>query len=146
MDEIIADIANRTGLDAAVVGKAVGIIVGFLSREAPAENTQPVLDKLPGAHQLPPGVAAQVDDRRIVHFEAIINSMTPAERRRPEIINGSRKKRIAAGSGTTIQDVNRLLKQFTQMQKMMKRMSRKGGIANLLRGMGGAFPPGGFPR
>jgi signal recognition particle subunit SRP54 len=105
-----------------------------------------LLDKLPGAHQLPPGVAAQVDDRRIVHFEAIINSMTPAERRRPEIINGSRKKRIAAGSGTTIQDVNRLLKQFTQMQKMMKRMSRKGGIANLLRGMGGAFPPGGFPR
>jgi hypothetical protein len=52
MDEIIADIANRTGLDAAVVGKAVGIIVGFLSREAPAENTQPVLDKLPGAQAL----------------------------------------------------------------------------------------------
>jgi signal recognition particle subunit SRP54 len=102
-----------------------------------------VLDKLPGAHQLPPSALARVDDRELNRLEAIINSMTPAERRRPEIINGSRRKRIAGGSGTTIQDVNRLLKQFTQMQKMMKRMLGKGGVAKLLRGLGGT-PPGGF--
>ncbi|MEJ2760904.1 MAG: signal recognition particle protein, partial [Gammaproteobacteria bacterium] len=73
----------------------------------------------------------------------IINSMTPQERRFPAVINGSRKKRIASGSGTQIQDVNRLLKQHTQMQKMMKKISKKGGMQNLLRGMGGNLP-GGF--
>jgi signal recognition particle subunit SRP54 len=98
-----------------------------------------LLDKLPGAAQMPPGLAAQVDDRALVRLEAIINSMTPRERRRPEIINGSRKRRIAAGSGTTIQDVNRLLKQFSQMQKTMKRLSRKGGLSALMRGPGGGF-------
>jgi signal recognition particle subunit SRP54 len=101
-----------------------------------------VLDKLPGAQQLPPSALARVDDRELLRLEAIINSMTPAERRRPEIINGSRRKRIARGSGTTIQDVNRLLKQFTQMQKMMKRATGKGGMAKLLRGLGGRMPPG----
>jgi signal recognition particle subunit SRP54 len=68
--------------------------------------------------------------------------MTPGERRFPKIINGSRKKRIAAGCGLQIQDVNRLLKQHTQMEKMMKRMS-KGGMKKMLRGMpGGGLPPG----
>ncbi len=61
-------------------------------------------------------------------MEAIINSMTPGEREHPDIIKGSRKRRIAAGSGTQIQDVNKLLKQFSQMQKMMKKMSGKGGM------------------
>jgi signal recognition particle subunit SRP54 len=70
--------------------------------------------------------------------------MTPKERKRPDIIKGSRKKRIAAGSGTQIQDVNRLLKQFTQMQKMMKKMGSKGGMQKLMRGMGGKFPMGGM--
>jgi signal recognition particle subunit SRP54 len=69
--------------------------------------------------------------------------MTPKERKRPDIIKGSRKKRIAAGSGTQIQDVNRLLKQFTQMQKMMKKMGQKGGIAKMMRGLGGKLPMGG---
>jgi len=69
---------------------------------------------------------------------AIINSMTPAERTTPEIIRGSRKRRIAAGSGTQVQDVNRLLKQFLQMQKMMKRMG-KGGLAKALK-RGGGLP------
>lgn len=101
-----------------------------------------MLDKLPGGHQLPAAAVARVDDTELVRLEAIINSMTPAERRRPEIINGSRRKRIARGSGTTIQDVNRLLKQFTQMQKMMKRAMGKGGVANLLRGLSGRLPPG----
>jgi len=67
---------------------------------------------------------AQVDDRAFVHVEAIINSMTPTERRSPQILNGSRRRRIARGSGTTIQDVNRLVKQFEAMQKMMKQMHR----------------------
>ena len=78
---------------------------------------------------------------QIKRLEAMINSMTPHERRFPKVINGSRKKRIAAGSGTQIQDVNRLLKQFTQMQKMMKKMS-KGGMKNMMRGMKGRMPPG----
>jgi signal recognition particle subunit SRP54 len=68
--------------------------------------------------------------------------MTPGERRFPKTINGSRKRRIATGCGLTIQDVNRLLKQHLQMEKMMKKMSR-GGMKNMLRGMpGGGMPPG----
>ncbi len=103
-----------------------------------------LIDKLPGAASLPQNFDANKGDREFVKIEAIINSMTAVERRKPDIINGSRKKRIAAGSGTQIQDINRLLKQFKQMQKMMKRFSKKGGIKNLLRGMGGKFPPGGM--
>ena len=75
-------------------------------------------------------------------MEAIINSMTKGERERPDIIKGSRKRRIAAGSGTQIQDVNKLLKQFTQMQTMMKKMSAKGGMQKMMRGMKGMLPPG----
>lgn len=100
-----------------------------------------LLDKLPGIN-LPAGAADQVNDRELARLEAIINSMTPQERQRPEIIKSSRKRRIAAGSGTQVQEVNRLLKQFTQMQKMMKQMSRKGGLAKLMRGMKGGMPPG----
>ena len=69
-------------------------------------------------------------------MEAIINSMTPKERRNPDAINGSRKKRIAAGSGTQIQDINRLLKQHKQMAKMMKKMTGKGGMTKMMRGLG----------
>jgi signal recognition particle subunit SRP54 len=68
--------------------------------------------------------------------------MTPQERRKPEVINGSRKRRVAVGSGTQIQDVNRLLKQHKQMQKMMKKMGSKGGMANMMRGLKGNLPPG----
>ncbi|OOY86301.1 signal recognition particle protein, partial [Solemya velum gill symbiont] len=73
-----------------------------------------------------------------------INSMTKKEREFPAIIKGSRKKRIAAGSGTQVQEINRLLKQFAQMQKMMKKM-KGGGMAKMMRGLGGGggFPPGG---
>ncbi len=100
-----------------------------------------MLDKLPGMQQLPAGVAAQVNDREFVKLGAIIDSMTRKEKVNPEIINGSRKKRIAAGSGTQIQDINKLLKQFKQMQKMMKKMAGKGGMAKMMRGMGGKIPP-----
>ncbi|MBD3634868.1 MAG: signal recognition particle protein [Methylophaga sp.] len=103
-----------------------------------------MLDKLPGMANIPDAAKNQVNDKELGKLEAIINSMTPKERRRPDIIKGSRKKRIAAGSGTQIQDVNRLLKQFTQMQKMMKKMGSKGGMAKLMRGMGGKFPMGGM--
>jgi signal recognition particle subunit SRP54 len=100
-----------------------------------------LLDKLPGMPNLPKGAMNQVDDKQLGRIEAIISSMTPHERRFPGIIKGSRKRRIAAGSGTQVQDVNRLLKQFTQMQKMMKKMG-KGGMGKMMRGMKGQFPPG----
>lgn len=102
-----------------------------------------LLDKMPGMGNLPAAAKQQVNDKELGKLEAIINSMTAKERRKPDLIKGSRKKRIAAGSGTQIQDVNRLLKQFTQMQKMMKKMGSKGGMAKLMRGMGGKFPMGG---
>jgi signal recognition particle subunit SRP54 len=101
-----------------------------------------LLDRLPGVGALPAGVKEQANDRELVRLEAIINSMTPQERRHPAVINGSRRRRIAAGSGTQVQDVNRLLKQFDQMQKLMKRMTKKGGLAGLMRGLKGRLPPG----
>ena len=107
-----------------------------------------LVDKLPGMSNLPDQVKSQVDDRQTRQMIAIINSMTPHERRFPDVIRGSRKKRIANGSGTQIQTVNRLLKQHAQMQKMMKKMG-KGGMARMMRKMGklqGQLPPGGkFP-
>ena len=105
-----------------------------------------MLDKLPGVAGLPENVKGQLDDKLTVRMEAIINSMTPAERRDPDIIKGSRKKRIASGSGTEIQDVNRMLKQFDQMQKMMKKMAGKGGLRKMMSGMKNMLPPGGFGR
>jgi signal recognition particle subunit SRP54 len=102
-----------------------------------------LLDKMPGMGNIPAAAKQQVNDKELAKLEAIINSMTKKERQKPEIIKGSRKKRIAAGSGTQIQDVNRLLKQFSQMQKMMKKMGSKGGMAKLMRGLGGKFPMGG---
>ena len=110
-----------------------------------------MLDKLPIPGNLNTAALKQdVDERQLRRQVAIINSMTPGERRFPKTINGSRRKRIAIGSGLQVQDVNRLLKQFTQMEKMMKKMARggiqkmsRGGMKNLLRGMpGGGMPPG----
>ena len=102
-----------------------------------------MIDKLPGMSQLPQDVKSKVNDREMHRMLAVIRSMTAKERRFPNIIKGSRRRRIAAGSGTQVQDVNRLLKQFTQMQKMMKKMSG-GGMKNMLRGMKGRMPQG-FP-
>ncbi len=101
-----------------------------------------MLDKLPGMGNLSQMAQSQVDNKQFSRMEAIIGSMTPAERRDPELLNGSRKRRITLGSGTDIQDLNRLLKQHKQMQKMMKKMSQKGGLANMMRGMGGAMGAG----
>lgn len=99
-----------------------------------------LLDKLPGMPSIPENINVQAGEKEFIKLEAIINSMTPRERVKPEIINGSRKKRIAAGSGTRIQDVNKLLKQFNQMQKMMKKFSKKGGMARMLKGLQGNMP------
>ncbi|KKL03298.1 signal recognition particle protein [Rheinheimera mesophila] len=104
-----------------------------------------MLDKLPGMKNLPAGAMDQMGNKQFNKMEAIINSMTKKERLFPDLIKGSRKKRIAAGSGTQVQDVNQLLKQFTQMQKMMKQMSGKGGLMKMMRGMGGKLPPGLLP-
>jgi signal recognition particle subunit SRP54 len=101
-----------------------------------------MLDKLPGMGGLAQAAQARVDTKMFVRMEAIINSMTPRERRDPDMLNGSRKRRITEGSGTTIQDLNRLLKQFKQMQKMMKKMGNKGAMQNMMRGLGGMMPPG----
>ncbi len=102
-----------------------------------------MMDKMPGMANIPAAAKAQVNDKETGKLEAIINSMTPKERKRPDMIKGSRKKRIAAGSGTQIQDVNRLLKQFKQMQTMMKKMNSKGGMAKMMRALGGKLPMGG---
>lgn len=96
-----------------------------------------MMSKLPGMSQLPQHALNQANDKALAQTIAIINSMTPKERRVPKIIIGSRKKRVALGSGTQIQDVNRLLKQFEQMQKMMKKFTKPGGLQKMMRGLGG---------
>ena len=107
-----------------------------------------MMDKLPGMNEIPDQVRNKVDDRHTRHMIAIINSMTPQERQFPDVIRGSRKKRIATGSGTNIQAVNRMLKQFGQMQRMMKKFG-KGGMSGMMRKLGklqGNMPPGGLGR
>ena len=109
-----------------------------------------MLDKMPGMGGMAQA-AQNLDTQQFVRMEAMINSMTPRERRNPDLISGSRKRRITGGSGTVIQDLNRLLKQHKQMQKMMKKL-KGGGMQRMMRGMGGmtggpggGLPPG-FPR
>ena len=103
-----------------------------------------LLDKMPGMSGMAQAAASRVDEKMFTRMEAIINSMTMQERRNPDLLNGSRKRRVTMGSGTNIQDLNRLIKQHKQMQRVMKKM--KGGkLANMMRGMGGMNPPGGMP-
>ena len=109
-----------------------------------------MLDKMPGMGGMAQA-AQNLDTQQFVRMEAMINSMTPRERRNPDLISGSRKRRITGGPGTVIQDLNGLLKQHKQMQKMMKKM-KGGGMQRMMRGMGGmtggpggGLPPG-FPR
>jgi signal recognition particle subunit SRP54 len=112
-----------------------------------------LMDKLPGMGSLPDSVKSKVNDNELKRMVAIIGSMTKKERRHPDLLNGSRKARVARGSGTQPADVNRLLKQFMQMEKMMSKLS-KGGSKGLMRqmrgamkgmggmgGMGGGMPP-----
>ncbi len=113
-----------------------------------------LMDKLPGMGQIPDHVKNQVNDKEMKKLVAMIDSMTKKERQFPDIIKGARKRRIATGSGTEVQDLNRMLKQFAQMQKVMKKM-KGGGMAKMLRGLKGRMPggmggmgglPPGFPR
>ncbi len=97
-----------------------------------------LVDKLP-AQLAQAAQSSQIDEKQLRRVEGIINSMTPAERVHPEIIKASRKRRIAAGAGVPVQEVNRLLNQFEQMREMMKRM-QKGGLAKVMRGMRGSLP------
>ena len=122
-----------------------------------------IISNLPGGAKLLEKVGSKVTDDQLKHTEAIILSMTPKERNHPDLLKGSRKKRIAAGAGVDVSDVNQLLRQFEQMQKAMKMFKRGGmkGIMNTMRGMmgaggmmrgmmgGGGLPPmggGGFKR
>ena len=99
-------------------------------------SMQDILSMMPGVNSKALS-SAQIDEKKMGHIEAIIQAMTPAERQKPEIINSSRKQRIANGSGTTVQEVNLLLKQFVQMQKLMKQFSNP---KKLKRGFGGFGP------
>ena len=101
-----------------------------------------LLDKLPGMGNMSQMVEQANMGKQFSRMEAIINSMTPAERRNPDLLNGSRKRRITVGSGTNLQDLNRLLKQHKQMGKMMKKMKGKG-MQQMMRGMAGNMPTGG---
>ena len=101
-----------------------------------------LMDKIPGAANMPKNAPGMGDDKSIHQMIAIINSMTPHERRFPDVIKNTRKRRIAAGSGTQVQDVNRLLKQHLQMKKMMKKISKKGGMQRMMQGLKGGLPPG----
>ncbi len=114
-----------------------------------------LLDKLPGMGGMMEAAQNPASMKQMKHMEALIDSMTPKERRNPDVIKGSRKKRIAAGAGLEIQDLNRLMKQQKMMAKMMKKMRGKGGMKNMMRGMegmmgggsggpGGGMPPGGL--
>lgn len=102
-----------------------------------------LLGKIPGMNQLPAAAKSSVDEKMFVKMEAIINSMTPKERRFPALIKGSHKRRISQGSGTDIQDINRLLKQFLQMQKMMKKL-KGGGMMKMMQRLKDIMP-GGLP-
>ena len=109
-----------------------------------------MMDKLPGMGNMKELAQQNQATSQFDKMECIIDSMTPKERKNPDLLNGSRKRRITNGSGTSIQDLNRLLKQHKQMGKMMKKMKRKG-MQNMMRGMGGmmsgdGLPPGGFPK
>lgn len=101
-----------------------------------------LMEKIPGAAGMPKNARALGDDKSLLRMIAIIDSMTPHERRFPDIIKNTRKRRIAAGSGTQVQDVNRLLKQHLQMKKMMKKFSKKGGMQKMMQSMQGRMPPG----
>ena len=105
-----------------------------------------LLDKLPAQMQANAAAAAgAADPKQLKRQIGIIDSMTPRERRRPELIDGSRKRRIALGSGVQLPEVNRLLKQFDHMQKTMKKLAKGGMLKNMMRGMGGRLPPGFLP-
>ncbi|HET7176106.1 MAG TPA: signal recognition particle protein [Gammaproteobacteria bacterium] len=114
---------------------------GQLQQVASMGGIGAMLDKLPGGAAMASKARGQLGDKELKRQIAIINSMTPGERAKPDLIKGSRRRRIAAGSGTQVQEVNRLLKQYDQLAQVMKQMSGRG-MAKMLRNMKGRMPPG----
>jgi signal recognition particle subunit SRP54 len=96
-----------------------------------------ILDMIPGFSQVSQQVSPEITDQQMKRVEAIVNSMTLEERHNPKVINASRKRRIARGSGTTVQEINQLLGQFRQMQRMMKQLTSGRGPVSMLRQLGG---------
>ena len=99
-----------------------------------------LMDKLPAQLSQAAQGSPDLQEKQMRRTEGIINSMTPLERRKPDLLKATRKRRIAAGAGVTVQEVNRLITQFEQMQKMMKMMKGSGGMAKMMRGMKGMMP------
>ncbi len=140
--QMAVDEEEQTKLQQKVLGQGRFTLEDFLTAMRQVQKMGPLdqlLKLIPGAAKLKiPNQS--LDPRRFKHVEAIILSMTPEERRRPEIINASRRARIAKGSGRPVSEVNRLLKQFREMEKTMKRMRAMMGGMKGLPGMGGGFP------
>jgi len=104
-----------------------------------------LMGMIPGLSKMKKQISeSNIDDKMIARQQAILSSMTPGERDKPKVLNGSRRRRIAAGSGTSVQEVNRLLKQHKQMGQMMKKMGKMG-KKGMLGGLGGGMPPGMMP-
>ncbi|MBM3644022.1 MAG: signal recognition particle protein [Alphaproteobacteria bacterium] len=121
-------------------------LLGQLRQLRKMGGLQGLMGMLPGAVQAKAAMSkAKVDEKQLRRQEAVILSMTPRERRNPDVIHASRKKRIAAGSGVQVQEVNKLLKQHAEMLKMMKRVNKLG-EKGFMRSLGGMMPPPGFPR
>jgi signal recognition particle subunit SRP54 len=137
------DHEEQEKLQEKVLGKGRFTLEDFLTAMRQVQKMGPLdqlLKLIPGMGKLS-GPVSQMDPKRIKHVEAIILSMTPEERRKPDILNGSRRKRIALGSGRPVSEVNRLIKQFREMEKMMKQMKgMMGGGGGGFPGMGGGFP------
>ena len=114
--------------------------LGQLQQVKKMGNVKDLMGMIPGMGKAMKGV--EIEDDAFKHIEAMIQSMTPAERSKPELINGARKNRIAKGSGTNIQEVNKLIKQFNDTKKMMKMMSNPKNMRNMMRQMKGGGLPG----
>ena len=131
--QVIDETEAKKSAERALKGKFTLEDLGTqLSQVRKMGDMKGIMGMLPGIGKIKKQVAdANIDDKMISHQEAIIFSMTPMERKNPKLINGKRRKRIAAGSGTSVQEVNRLLKQHKQMAQMMKKMGKSGGISGL---------------
>ena len=131
--QVIDETEAKKSAERALKGKFTLEDLGTqLSQVRKMGDMKGIMGMLPGIGKIKKQVAdANIDDKMISHQEAIIFSMTPLERKNPKLLNGKRRKRIAAGSGTSVQEVNRLLKQHKQMAQMMKKMGKSGGISGL---------------
>jgi len=144
-----ATVPAGTGVKAAdIEGRLVGKsaqITKLIQQVKKLGSLGGILSLLPGMPKELKQAKDSIDDRQLVQVEAIIQSMTKKERSDPDLINGSRRKRIAAGAGVDVSEVNKLLKMHRQMSDMMKKMGKGGRMPQMPGGMPGGFPPGIFP-